>query len=222
MNDFKVIRNICDEKDITPSNESLYRYIDGNGGTAELQELFDECLAECRRVIYPRACYMSLPVSIDDIHIDFTVFDVYSKALADNLAGSEKCVLMGATIGIGIDRIISKYSSLSPVKAWICQSIGAEYIENYCDILCTDFENRFNCYTKMRFSPGYGDLTLSEQTKVFQTLDLSKHCGISLTDSCIMRPSKSVTAFCGLSNEKCHDYHKCELCCKNNCPFRKK
>ena len=49
-----------------------------------------------------------------------------------------------------------------------------------------------------RFSAGYGDLPLELQEKIFEILKPEKQMGVFLSESFIMSPSKSVTAFVGL------------------------
>jgi len=53
--------------------------------------------------------------------------------------------------------------------------------------------------TRMRFSPGYGDLSLENQKLFFKALELEK-MGMKLTESLMMFPEKSVTAIAGVEN----------------------
>jgi cobalamin-dependent methionine synthase I len=49
-----------------------------------------------------------------------------------------------------------------------------------------------------RFSPGFGDLPLTVQAEILGLLDAGRRMGITLSDSFLMAPSKSVTAIIGL------------------------
>ena len=51
-----------------------------------------------------------------------------------------------------------------------------------------------------RFSPGYGDLPLEFQREIFRALDVPRRIGVSLGSSCLMSPSKSVTAIVGIKS----------------------
>ena len=53
-----------------------------------------------------------------------------------------------------------------------------------------------------RYSPGYGDLPLETQTAVFKALDCERTIGVTLTESLLMRPSKSVTAVIGMKERE--------------------
>ena len=53
-----------------------------------------------------------------------------------------------------------------------------------------------------RFSAGYGDLPLEYQRRIFDLLDPPTHIGLTLNDSYLMSPSKSVTALIGVEKIK--------------------
>ncbi len=71
-----------------------------------------------------------------------------------------------------------------------------------------------------RFSPGYGDLTLLAQKDIFAVLDCGKRIGLTLNDSLLMSPSKSVTAFVGIGGNQKQTQEKCSACQMANCTFR--
>ena len=220
MEKLKLITAHVNAKDIPIDYERLCRRITKQNDSDTLNEAFSDCLAECEKSIQPKACYMYLPVTCNNDRIDLDVFSLKSSRLAKLLDDCRFCVAMGATIGLGIDRVIAKYSALSPLKAWICQMIGEAYVEAWCDLLCNNIKAETGLFLKPRFSPGYGDLPLSEQEKLFGLLDLSRQCGITLTESLIMRPSKSVTAFVGISDKPYCTVSKCSLCNKLDCEYR--
>ena len=49
-----------------------------------------------------------------------------------------------------------------------------------------------------RYSPGYGDLPLSVQPALLDALDAGRRLGVTLTESLLMVPMKSVTAVVGI------------------------
>jgi cobalamin-dependent methionine synthase I len=48
-----------------------------------------------------------------------------------------------------------------------------------------------------RYSPGYCRWTVAEQKKLFSLLP-PEFCGITLSDSCLMQPIKSISGFIGI------------------------
>ncbi len=150
-----------------------------------------------------------------------------SKNLAFNLRQCSKVALLAATIGIEADKLMQKYELLNMARASMVQSCGAACIEAYCNILqeniCEEASKRFGkkLYLRPRFSPGYGDLSIENQKQIFSMLECTKRAGITLTDSLLMYPTKSVTAFIGLTDnpQSCH-IDKCSHCENVACEFR--
>lgn len=179
--------------------KEILRYMSSVGGENDLDSLIDECIEEARNVLEYKVCYCILPLSIDASRIILPCGEITSGNLAKNLRGCKKVIVFAATVGVGIDRLIAKYSRLSPAKAFCFQALGAERVEALCDDFCLGISK--NRRLRPRFSPGYGDLPLETQKMIFPLLDCPKRIGISLGDSLLMSPSKSVTAFVGIQQE---------------------
>ena len=177
--------------------KEILRYAGGIADDNTIK-LLNECINEALDCITYKVCYHKLPVKINGDLCDFGVFNVQSKNLATNLSGCNSVIIFGATVGIGIDRLITKYSHISPAKALMLQAFGAERIEALCDDFCKDIQNTFKTQLKPRFSAGYGDLPLDTQKQIFSLLNLPKNIGLTLNDSLLMSPTKSVTAFIGM------------------------
>lgn len=71
-----------------------------------------------------------------------------------------------------------------------------------------------------RFSPGYCHWNVSDQHKLFSLFDEAPR-GVTLTDSALMNPVKSISGVIGIcENVKYKDYH-CRLCKSKDCTYRK-
>ena len=108
-------------------------------------------------------------------------------------------------------------------KAAIYQATGAEMVECVCDELNEQLRQdvaQEGLYLKPRFSPGYGGTPLSLQRDFERILHMSA-IGISLTETCLMVPSKSVTAFIGITDQKTKSVSGCAACDQQDCPSRK-
>lgn len=202
----------------------VFRYAGCKQEDENLAGLLRECLDEARQVLSYRVCYVELPVTVTGNLCDFGLFSVESKDLVKNLGPCRKAILFAATVGTGYDRLIAKYSRISPAKAVIFHALGAERVEALCDVFCQDISREMGCGSRPRFSPGYGDLPLAVQWEVFSILDCTRKIGISLGDSLLMTPSKSVTAFMGLldapQGTDSASQYKCSTCRKVDCMFR--
>ena len=178
--------------------KEILRYCGAADDTLSLVRL---CFNEAREHLKYRVCYQELDVKISGDMCDFGSFCLYSKDLAKNLGGCKRAVVFAATIGIEIDRLIAKYSRISPAKALIFQAIGTERAEALCDAFCNDIATQKSMILRPRFSAGYGDLPLESQKEVFSLLDCERKIGVTLNNSMLMSPSKSVTAFIGIEKE---------------------
>lgn len=157
--------------------------------------------------------------------IEFCGMEVESKNLAKNLKGCREIVLFGATLGIGVDRYITRASLTDMARAVVLQACAAALLEEYCDERqdhIAQEQKKEGKYLRPRFSPGYGDFSISYQEQLVQILDCAKKIGLTLTDSLMMTPTKSVTAVIGVSTEKepCHR-SGCEACEKKDCAYRR-
>lgn len=173
--------------------------IDGN-----IEILLEEALQEVLPKLSYKVCYMEFPLSITESECDLGCLQIVSKDLVKNLCGCGSVILFAATIGVEIDRLILKYAAVSPAKAVMLQAIGAERIEALCDRFCEEMKAMESERVRFhpRFSPGYGDLPLQTQTDIFRLLNCGKYIGVSLNESLLMSPTKSVTAFVGKEKEE--------------------
>lgn len=124
-----------------------------------------------------------------------------SRTLRARLDGCHAAFLLCATLGAAIDAFQRRKAVLSGADALIVQAIGAERIEAYADE-CEDAMRTELAEGEVlveRYSPGYGDFPLDAQVEFFSILDPSRAIGVSLTDTRLMVPSKSVTAIIGVA-----------------------
>lgn len=185
----------------TINRREILRYMGVRAPSDSINALIDSCLTEISSLLAYRVCALISDVHINEKNIKCGGLEIHSSSLASNLIECDKVAIFSATIGIGIDRCISKYSRVSPSRAYCIQAIGAERIEQLCDMFNKEIKSEFG-ETAPRFSPGYGDLELSVQKDIFTLLNSQKNIGLTLTDTMIMSPSKSVTAFIGIKRKE--------------------
>ncbi len=166
--------------------------------TADVPDVLKTVFSELAPALSYKVCYAECPIARNGDVLDLGFAAVQSANLATNLDGCDRVVLFAATAGLAPDKLAEKYRRLSPEKALYANAIGAERVEALCDAFCA-FLAETNA-TKPRFSPGYGDLPLALQTEIFAALDCPRKIGVTLSDSLLMTPTKSVTALVGLKN----------------------
>lgn len=94
----------------------------------------------------------------------------------------------------GIENVMALRGDI-PTELLASDRSGCERIEALCDTFCADISAEYEAELKPRFSPGYGDLPLDTQVYIMSFLEPQKNIGVFLTDSLMLTPSKSVTAF---------------------------
>ena len=177
----------------------ILRYMRTDRADATLERELSAALDEALPVLSYRLCYAEFALGMGQGEVDLGFARTASRDLAKNLAGCTHIVVFAATLGLGLDRLIARYSSLSPVRALCLQAIGAERIEALCDCFVTDLRYAsFGGRVHARFSPGYGDLPLEFQRQIFRTLDPARRIGLTLNESLLMSPTKSVSALVGI------------------------
>ena len=186
------------------SIEEIRRYAGIDKLDGSLDAIIIDCLSELQGKLNYNVCYRYTRVEIIDSVVDLGFMKAKSESLAKNLKGCDQAVIFAAGIGLGIDRLISRYSGIDTSRALVLQAIGAERVESLCDIFCRDLKielQKEKSATRPRFSVGYGDLSLEFQKDIFAFLSPNKYIGLSLNDSLMMSPSKSVTAIVGIFKE---------------------
>ena len=121
-----------------------------------------------------------------------------STWMRTRLKGVEVVFLCG-TIGAEFDAWQRRLSVTSAADALLSQQIGLAAVEKVMDELENEVKVKVEgegLKLRPRRSPGYGDLPLSLSRTIISELDATRKVGVSITESDLLVPSKSVTAIC--------------------------
>ena len=174
-------------------------YIKSNPPDEQVYNLIKTACAELFNVFTPKAVFDCFDLKIEE-KISFADVSINSESLGINLRNCRKVFLVAVTIGPQVDAFIRRTQALDSVKASILQAAGAMLAEKTIEFInaqIKDIAVSQNTKCKPRFSPGYGDVPLTIQKDFFRLLPCSK-IGLSLMDTLIMSPEKSITAFIGM------------------------
>ena len=137
----------------------------------------------------------------DDGELAGTGFTPAGEDIRAFLKDCDQVILMAATLGMETEALLRRTQARDMALALILDAAAGAAVENVCDNLCADLAEAFAPrYLTDRFSPGYGDLPLSQQKDLFRLLDVSRRIGVTLSESGLMVPQKSVTALIGVSD----------------------
>ena len=175
----------------------ILRYAGAVGSDRELDGLIDECSKELLDGVRCSVCYDEFVISLSDGCVNLGDMAIRAEKFAKYIEGCDSAVVFCATIGLQVDRLIARYGRVSPARALMIDAIGSELVEGLCDKFYCELMSDGRRYLP-RFSPGYGDLPLELQRDVFSMLDCQRRIGVTLGDSLLMTPSKSVTAIVGI------------------------
>ena len=202
-----------------PEKEAL-RYLGVRGEApadvlAQVREAIGELLPRCA----VRYVWRLLPK--EDLS-DLLVGEDLPTLLRD----CDRAVVFALTLGMEAEALIRRAGLTSPTRALILDACASAACEQACDDLQGLLEGRLctaGVFPTDRFSPGYGDLPLEVQKPLLDLLDGQRSCGITLSDTFIMSPRKSVTAVFGLADRPQGKRARgCAFCSMNqNCSFRK-
>ena len=159
----------------------------------------EECLKAARSAVRCRAVWQRYPLEWGGDELDLGFAKTASRHLRRHLEGCAEILLFACTAGSEIDRRINREKLVSPVRGLLMSAIGSQQVEGACDRLCDLLAAEYpEKQLVTRYSPGYGDLPLEIQKDVFRALDCERSIGVTLTESLLMQPSKSVTAVIGM------------------------
>lgn len=167
----------------------------------ELARRLDEVIELAKGQFIYRLSYVCAKLGRDDEGYPVLPFEQHSDDLKKNLENCEGVIILAATVGAGIDRLIRRYERTEPATGLLLQGMGAERVETLVDTFNDEVNKAcedMGLKAHPRYSPGYGDLPITVQPDLLKLLEAEKRLGITLNASYMMSPSKSVTAIIGI------------------------
>lgn len=186
------------------SKSEAARYMGVRGVPDEqTQRLLDEAERLVREGIAPKYVYREAAVAFgeDGVHIEGMSAPLTGNDIKKHLTGCTRAVILAATMTADADKLIRQAGVRGMAEALAADCICSAAVEQVCDRAEKEiFAGRDNEFRTWRFSPGYGDLPLSLQRDVLLYLNAARRIGLTVTENCLMLPSKSVTAIIGVSD----------------------
>lgn len=200
--------------------ESALKYLGYPTSTVDkkTEVMIEECIQEIQSMCHPKFVHQQFTLSHDPLEIEELQLALPYQELMDLFDSCHSCLIIGCTLGQEIDRHLKYLSKIDMTKMTIFDAVASSYIEYVCDQYQDSLSLGEHTF---RFCPGYGSVPI-ELNKIFErTLAMSKHIGLTIQDSNILLPQKSMIGIIGIGDSK---YQKhCFSCIKKqDCSFRKR
>ena len=141
------------------------------------------------------------------------------------LRGSEAYALFICTAGVAYEAYQQRLKEQGDmVRLFIADALGSVIAEKCADHMEKTLQesiDKLGWKHTNRFSPGYCGWHVSQQQLLFPLFQ-GHTCGVTLTDSSLMVPIKSVSGIIGLGKNVRHLDYTCGLCDFKQCYKRKK
>lgn len=201
----------------------------GQSVSPELDERLDALIARAIEVASPRGALRSFRVASrtdDEVTLAGTTLTLRGRDIAGHLADAVEVVVFAVTLGLGTDRELRLLSATDSLAQVVVDSASSTLVERAADAAnarAVAYAASLGMHASWRFSPGYGDMPLDSQPDFLAATDATRRLGITLTDSNLMIPTKSVTAVVGIHPTPQPDSQgSCPICSfREFCSLRK-
>lgn len=190
----------------------------------EMMSILTELFQQSKKIVEIKCGYKIL--SGDNVFVSGNQITIHGKIFKTErivsvpLKKMENAALFAATIGSKFDEWSkSAFENGDALEGYIIDLIGSEIAESTADWLeaqiIIDAKN-YDMQCSNRYSPGYCGWSVADQHNLFSFFP-EKFCGISLTDSALMKPHKSVSGIIGIGREIKRMEYPCDVCKKKDC-----
>ena len=203
------------------------RYLGADKADEEMRRAVEQAAGELTEKLVPRFVYkvFSAEHAGSGAFLPEAGLALPGKMAKTMLQCCGQAALLCCTLGAEFDRLLRMTQARDMAKAAILNACGSAYAEAGCYEAEKEIASRYpKLYLTDRFSPGYGDLPLSVQPDFIAALDAGRRLGVTVTDSLLMLPAKTVTAVIGLSETPQPARIRGCGCCalKKNCAYRER
>lgn len=193
----------------------------------EIREKAEGALSVLRRVSAPKYLYRVYELEKSPEGYELIGSGIILRgSSADTMLRDCHCAaIMICTLGFGFEAELRKAQVRSMSDAVILDACGSALVEEGCDNAERDIAKTFpDSHLTDRFSPGYGDLSLTLQGELSKAMNAEKILGVHLNESLLFNPTKTVSAIIGISKElQPARIRGCDYCSmRERCALRKR
>ncbi len=151
------------------------------------------------------------------------VFFSPDKIIYPQIKKAERAAMFAVTIGREMELWSGELFRRGEIlMGYMADAAASSIVENITDLLHDHIRSRMlesEMKITNRYSPGYCNWNVSEQHLLFSLLP-KNFCGISLTESSLMLPVKSVSGIIGIGKNVRYSKYNCNRCAVKDCTYR--
>ncbi|HEX2934115.1 MAG TPA: vitamin B12 dependent-methionine synthase activation domain-containing protein [Bacteroidales bacterium] len=194
-----------------------------------ISETIQRRIAASKGMIAARGGFIIRPVSNispakELLMVDNEMFHI-GKIVASHLKRAEFVALFAVTIGKDLENHSEElFSQGEMLDGYVVNLIASEAAESAAAFIhhhISELAQAKHLHVTNRYSPGYCNWNVAEQFKLFHFFPES-FTDISLTESALMNPVKSVSGIIGIGEHVRFNQYKCAICNDKQCIYRQK
>ena len=188
---------------------------------------FEEMLAEIPSLCEPVACYEIHPIEgiLHDKVVLAPGVRIGGGPVVEVVRGADELVVAVCTVGPAVDERIRAYQMQQEAfKVMLLDELASWAVDQVRQQVYHRIEQDYGArgwHISALLSPGESTWSVEEQPLLFALLD-AEAIGVTLTDSCVMRPLKSLSMIFGVGREAVgvEGLRNCDFCTiKDKCRY---
>jgi hypothetical protein len=216
-------------KDIVIDNREIAYTLGYTDGLLphHFEEMIDEVLKRTSELCKPQAGYRMLDVVKaegirDSLVVDGVQFHT-DQIVTAQIRKADRVIFFLCSIGPGMETWSRHFAHEGdPTMSYFVDTVASLIVEAAVDTMHNYIAEQLKLQglkITNRYSPGYCDWSVEEQKKLFSFFP-KEFCGVTLTDSALMIPIKSVSGLIGVGKDVAYQQYFCDTCGRKDCTYK--
>jgi len=195
---------------------------------AHFEEMINEIILQVPQKCNIRAGYIILKTEKSDRKDGLSIGGVFfntDKIVAAEFKEADEAALFVCSIGSAMEKWSKELMfSGDAIRGYFVDIVASAAAETVANILHDQIKKQMlqnGSKVTNRYSPGYCNWAVSEQHLLFSLLP-DNFCGVTLSESALMAPIKSVSGIIGIGSKVKFNDYLCDGCNQKNCTYRSK
>jgi hypothetical protein len=222
-----IASEICLDLPVAPADPlEIYRYLGYPRDAApapRIAEQISQNVAEAVACIRPRGVYALYKVANRTAHSLKLADTTISGNIGEYLESAKRVAVFAVTVGEEISHLATAKIG-DAFSAWVVDAAGSWAAEAAADALMLRIRPHLRDGEELtlRYSPGYCGMEIGQQQRLFQLVQADA-IGVTLMQSMLMHPLKSISGLVGLAPKEAVSLHRspCDVCARVGCHMRR-